>query len=36
LTWAGGVFLATHPAKPKPDSVALITELLASPAAPAR
>jgi hypothetical protein len=33
LTWAGGVFLATHPAKPKPDSVALINGLLANPPA---
>jgi ankyrin repeat protein len=36
LTWAGGVFLATHPAKPKPASMALITELLAKPAAAPR
>jgi len=28
LTWAGGVFLATHPAKPKPASMALISGLL--------
>ncbi len=28
LTWAEGVFLATHPAKPKPTSVALIKKLL--------
>jgi hypothetical protein len=28
LTWAGGVFLATHPAKPKPSSMALIKELI--------
>jgi ankyrin repeat protein len=28
LTWAGGVFLATHPAKPKPSSMALIRELM--------
>jgi len=28
LTWAEGVFLATHPARPKPSSIALIKELL--------
>jgi ankyrin repeat protein len=28
LDWARGVFLATHPAEPKPASIALITELL--------
>jgi ankyrin repeat protein len=28
LDWAKGVFLATHPAQPKPTSIALITELL--------
>lgn len=28
LDWAKGVFLATHPAEPKPGSIALITELL--------
>jgi ankyrin repeat protein len=28
LTWAEGVFLATHPAKPKPSSIALIQSLL--------
>ncbi len=28
LTWAAGVFLATHPAKPKPSSMALIKELM--------
>jgi ankyrin repeat protein len=28
LTWAEGVFLATHPAKPKPSSIALIKKLL--------
>jgi ankyrin repeat protein len=28
LDWANGVFLATHPAQPKPSTVALITELL--------
>jgi ankyrin repeat protein len=27
LTWAEGVFLATHPAKPKPSSIALIKTL---------
>lgn len=27
LTWAGGVFLATHPGKPKPSSMALIKKL---------
>jgi hypothetical protein len=30
LTWAEGVFLATHPAKPKPTSIALIRKLMAS------
>lgn len=28
LDWARGVFLATHPAEPKPSSIKLITELL--------
>ena len=28
LTWAEGVFLATHPAKPKPTSIALIRKLM--------
>jgi ankyrin repeat protein len=28
LTWAEGVFLATHPARPKPSSVALIKKLM--------
>lgn len=28
LDWARGVFLATHPAEPKPSSIALITSLL--------
>jgi uncharacterized protein len=28
LDWARGVFLATHPAEPKPSSIALVTELL--------
>jgi hypothetical protein len=27
LTWAEGVFLATHPARPKPTSIALIQKL---------
>ena len=27
MTWAQGVFLATHPAKPKPSSIALLTSL---------
>jgi ankyrin repeat protein len=27
LTWAEGVFLATHPAKPKPSSIALLKDL---------
>ena len=30
LTWAAGVFLATHPAKPKPVSMALIKQLMGS------
>jgi ankyrin repeat protein len=30
LTWAEGVFLATHPAKPKPSSTALIKQLTGS------
>jgi ankyrin repeat protein len=30
LTWAEGVFLATHPAKPKPTSIALIKSLTGS------
>ena len=29
LTWAEGVFLATHPARPKPSTIALIKELAA-------
>jgi hypothetical protein len=29
LTWAEGVFLATHPAKAKPSSMALIQKLMA-------
>ena len=36
LTWAGGVFLATHPAKPKPGSMALIKELMGNPPVAAR
>ena len=28
LTWAEGVFLATHPAKPKPSSIALLKSLM--------
>ena len=34
MVWAEGVFLATHPSKPKPSSIALLKELLAAPAAP--
>ncbi|HET9195025.1 MAG TPA: ankyrin repeat domain-containing protein [Vicinamibacterales bacterium] len=34
FTWAEGVFLATHPAKPKPNSMALIKSLMGPPAAP--
>ena len=34
LTWAEGVFLATHPAKPKPSSIALIKKLQAAAGAP--
>jgi ankyrin repeat protein len=30
LTWAEGVFLATHPGKPKPSSMALIKKLMGS------
>jgi ankyrin len=30
LTWADGVFLATHPARPKPSSIALIKQLMAA------
>jgi hypothetical protein len=29
LTWAEGVFLATHPGKPKPSSIELIKKLMA-------
>jgi hypothetical protein len=28
LDWAKGVFLATHPAEPKPTSIELLTKLL--------
>jgi uncharacterized protein len=28
MTWAEGVFLATHPAKPKPSSIALLKSLM--------
>jgi ankyrin repeat protein len=31
MTWAEGVFLATHPARPKPSTMALIKELSARP-----
>jgi hypothetical protein len=30
LDWARGVFLATHPAEPKPSSIALIERLMAN------
>jgi ankyrin repeat protein len=33
LTWAEGVFLATHPARPKPSSIELIKQLTAKTAA---
>jgi ankyrin repeat protein len=33
LTWAEGVFLATHPAKPKPSSIALLQRLTSGQAA---
>jgi ankyrin repeat protein len=33
LTWAEGVFLATHPARPKPSSIELIKQLSAASAA---
>jgi ankyrin repeat protein len=36
LTWAEGVFLATHPAKPKPSSIALIRQLIDHAAGPQR
>jgi uncharacterized protein len=32
LTWAEGVFLATHPGRPKPSSIALIKQLMGSAA----
>ncbi len=32
LAWAEGVFLATHPARPKPSSIALMTSLMRAPA----
>ena len=31
LAWAEGVFLATHPARPKPSPIALIKQLTAAP-----
>jgi uncharacterized protein len=33
MSWAEGVFLATHPAKAKPSSIALINKLMATPTA---
>jgi hypothetical protein len=33
LTWAEGVFLATHPARPKPTTIALIKQLTGATAA---
>ena len=36
LTWAEGVFLATHPATPKPSSIAMIRSLAGSSGAAAR
>jgi ankyrin repeat protein len=36
LAWAEGVFLATHPARPKPSTIALIKQLTAAPAGPTR
>src|SRR2546422_6120389 len=36
LTWAEGVFLATHPAKPKPSSIALIRTVTGNSGAAAR
>ena len=33
MTWAEGVFLATHPSRPKPSTIALITELIGKTAA---
>jgi len=32
LTWAEGVFLATHPGRPKPTSIELIKQLASAPA----
>ena len=32
LNWAEGVFLATHPARPKPSTITLIKQLTSSPA----
>ena len=32
LTWAEGVFLATHPARPRPSSIALLKQLTGGPA----
>jgi ankyrin repeat protein len=34
MTWAEGVFLATHPARPKPTSIALLKTLLGGAGAP--
>jgi ankyrin repeat protein len=36
LDWAGGVFLATHPAEEKPESMALLTRLLEEHGMPVR
>jgi ankyrin repeat protein len=36
LDWAKGVFLATHPPEPKPNSIALITQLLQAQGRPVR
>jgi hypothetical protein len=36
IAWAEGVFLATHPARPKPSTIALIKQLTAVPAGPTR
>jgi len=33
LNWAEGVFLATHPSRPKPNTIALIKQLAATPGA---
>jgi ankyrin repeat protein len=30
MTWAEGVFLATHPARPKPTSIALLKQLMST------